>query len=1468
SDFQYLNDQQTATTSITYTVVDADGATTTATLTVTVTGQTDAPPVITPEDSDGTVTGAHNSVIEASGDIVTGSVTVSAEAGIRGVTVGGQDVTGANNTPVVITTDKGILTITGYDAATGKITYSYQETGGADDHSGGDNAVRDSFPVVVTDLAGVSNSNDLVIQIIDTEPTAEDDVASVTEDATAPITGNVLANDTLGADASTTVINTADAKYGTLIDNGDGTWSYQLNNGLEAVQALNDGDTLTETIRYTITDADGDIAEAVITITINGQTDGPPVITPEDSDGTVTGAHNSVIEGTGDIVTGSVTVSAEAGIRGVTVGGQDVTGANTTPVVITTDKGILTITGYDAATGKITYSYQETGGADDHSDGDNAVRDLFQVAVTDVAGKTTTGDLVIQIIDTEPTAEDDVASVTEDTTAPITGNVLANDTLGADASTTVINTADAKYGTLIDNGDGTWSYQLNNGLEAVQALNDGDTLTETIRYTITDADGDIAEAVITITINGQTDGPPVITPEDTDGTVTGAHNSVIEGTGDIVTGSVTVSAEAGIRGVTVGGQDVTGANNTPVVITTDKGILTITGYDAATGKITYSYQETGGADDHSDGDNAVRDLFQVAVTDVAGKTTTGDLVIQIIDTEPKAEDDTASVTEDATAPITGNVLANDTLGADASTTVINTADAKYGTLIDNGDGTWSYQLNNGLEAVQALNDGDTLTETIRYTITDADGDIAEAVITITINGQTDGPPVITPEDSDGTVTGAHNSVVEGTGDIVTGSVTVSAEAGIRGVTVGGQDVTGANNTPVVITTDKGILTITGYDAATGKITYSYQETGGADDHSDGDNAVRDLFQVAVTDVAGKTTTGDLVIQIIDTEPKAEDDVASVTEDATAPITGNVLANDTLGADASTTVINTADAKYGTLIDNGDGTWSYQLNNGLEAVQALNDGDTLTETIRYTITDADGDIAEAVITITINGQTDGPPVITPEDSDGTVTGAHNSVIEGTGDIVTGSVTVSAEAGIRGVTVGGQDVTGANTTPVVITTDKGILTITGYDAATGKIIYSYQETGGADDHSDGDNAVRDLFQVAVTDVAGKTTTGDLVIQIIDTEPTAEDDVASVTEDATAPITGNVLANDTLGADASTTVINTADAKYGTLIDNGDGTWSYQLNNGLEAVQALNDGDTLTETIRYTITDADGDIAEAVITITINGQTDGPPVITPEDSDGTVTGAHNSVIEGTGDIVTGSVTVSAEAGIRGVTVGGQDVTGANNTPVVITTDKGILTITGYDAATGKITYSYQETGGADDHSDGDNAVRDLFQVAVTDVAGKTTTGDLVIQIIDTEPTAEDDVASVTEDATAPITGNVLANDTLGADASTTVINTADAKYGTLIDNGDGTWSYQLNNGLEAVQALNDGDTLTETIRYTITDADGDIAEAVITITINGQTDGPPVITPEDTDGTVTGAHNSVVEGTGDIVTGSVTV
>ncbi|PTN49132.1 adhesin, partial [Achromobacter xylosoxidans] len=223
------------------------------------------------------------------------------------------------------------LTVSGYDAATGKITYSYKEIGGADDHTAGDDSVKDNFTVTVTDVAGKSTSNDLVIQIIDTAPVAKDDAGgTVTEDAAVnTLSGDVVANDTKGADAITGVTwNVTDAQkaliaqYGTLTLNANGTWEFKLDNSKPAVQALNASDKLNFSLNYTVADADGDTSSANLNFSIQGQTDGPPVITPEDSDGSVTGAHNSVVEGTGDTVTGSVTVTAEAGIAGVTVGGK------------------------------------------------------------------------------------------------------------------------------------------------------------------------------------------------------------------------------------------------------------------------------------------------------------------------------------------------------------------------------------------------------------------------------------------------------------------------------------------------------------------------------------------------------------------------------------------------------------------------------------------------------------------------------------------------------------------------------------------------------------------------------------------------------------------------------------------------------------------------------------------------------------------------------------------------------------------------------------------------------------------------------------------------------------------------------------------------------------------------------------------------------------------------------------------
>jgi len=67
-------------------------------------------------------------------------------------------------------------------------------------------------------------------------------------------------------------------------------------------------------------------------------------------------------------------------------------------------------------------------------------------------------------------------------------------------------------------------------------------------------------------------------------------------------------------------------------------------------------------------------------------------------------------------------------------------------------------------------------------LTRLSGDVADTVA-IAI------PPTFTPpelsfEDADGTVSAGHNSVTEATGATVTGTITVSAEAGVSAVTVG------------------------------------------------------------------------------------------------------------------------------------------------------------------------------------------------------------------------------------------------------------------------------------------------------------------------------------------------------------------------------------------------------------------------------------------------------------------------------------------------------------------------------------------------------------------------------------------------------------------------------------------------------------------------------------------------------------
>ncbi|WP_313387320.1 VCBS domain-containing protein [Achromobacter aegrifaciens] len=341
------------------------------------------------------------------------------------------------------------------------------------------------------------------------------------------------------------------------------------------------------------------------------------------------------------------------------------------------------------------------------------------------------------------------------------------------------------------------------------------------------------------------------------------------------------------------------------------------------------------------------------------------MVIQIIDTAPVAKDDTAGITEDTIAPINGNVLTNDALGADSVTAVIKTGDAKYGKLVDNGDGTWSYQLNNSLPAVQGLKAGQLLTETIHYTVTDADGDSSDAVLTITITGTNDIPVVTNDARSVTEDVGVNGGKLS-----VNGAVTISdADSGESTFNTGSLKFTGSTHAGGQL----GDVTINPDG------TYTYKVDNAAVQFLKAGQSIVETYTVASAD---GTATSTITITINGTNdvPKVTNDAKSVTEDVGVnggklSVNGAVTISD---ADSGESTFNTGSLKFtgsthaggqlGDVTINPDGTYTYKVDNA--AVQFLKAGQSIVET--YTVASADG-TATSTITITINGTNDLPVI---------------------------------------------------------------------------------------------------------------------------------------------------------------------------------------------------------------------------------------------------------------------------------------------------------------------------------------------------------------------------------------------------------------------------------------------------------------------------------------------------------------
>ncbi|HEY3590578.1 MAG TPA: Ig-like domain-containing protein [Buttiauxella sp.] len=189
--------------------------------------------------------------------------------------------------------------------------------------------------------------------------------------------------------------------------------------------------------------------------------------------------------------------------------------------------------------------------------------------------------------------------------------------------------------------------------------------------------------------------------------------------------------------------------------------------------------------------------------------------------------------------------------------------------------------------------------------------------------------------------------------------------------------------PITIETETGTITLLAYySPADGEAHIDYRFTLREAVSQPGLVSTHNDYDVKVNGA----TIGQLRITVFNDTPSATDDSAEILQDqGQQTASGNVFSDDRIGADGAankgpvTGVIsqNTGNAgniggssngQYGTLFLDNQGNWRYQVNSGDPRVAALEANATLSEVFVYTLTDSDGDISEARLTLLIHGVT--------------------------------------------------------------------------------------------------------------------------------------------------------------------------------------------------------------------------------------------------------------------------------------------------------------------------------------------------------------------------------------------------------------------------------------------------------------------------------------------------------------------
>jgi trimeric autotransporter adhesin len=1201
--------------------------------------------------------------------------------------------------------------------------------------------------------------------------TANDDFASVQEDAVPVATGNVLDNDTDSLNHALSVTNpgTVAGAYGTLALAVDGSYTYALAN--DAVQWLAEGESVTDSFSYAVEDTFQAYAQGVLYVGIDGQNDAPlispasgevvedanPVTVITQGDNLVVNSSFDNVDFTGWNVTNSAgsigfVSPAHSGPYGAFFGwgltdglmSQDVPtveGQDYTVDFWLSNFGFSTAnTEFDARWNDVTLAslanpylpgytdYQfDVAGAAGSSHLEFSVRSDWMLGLDDVT--------------VTPYTTQEVAPATQS----VTGTVAFSDVDLGDSHGISVQPQGADYlgsfdATLAQDSTGSgsasvaWNFSVDNG--AIQYLAEGQTLTQNYDVTIDDghAGGSVTQAVA-VNLVGTNDAP-VITDWDSFGAI---------------------------------------LEDAPV-------------------------------------DNGAGGMVMPAVEKVDGAMYFSD--VDLIDTH--------SVT--VTAADTGYV---------GSLQAVVTGDST-GTGFGSVD--WEFAVDNS--AIDFLAEGETLEQSYNVVIDDShtDGTAAQSV-TVLITGANDAPSV-----------GAAASAVTEDAAPAMGMVAgdnLLANGGFESGDLSGWNLAGNTDQVGVdnVSFDGSFAGLFGAIGSEGILSQDVETTagqqylldfrlsGGGDDGADfsvnwNGDALAALADVSLPDYSEfqYVVSGADGLSHLEFALRNDPDFWRMDDITLRPLLPGAIVpsqESTSGAiafaDADLSDVHDMDVEaegpnylgefiLGELHDStgtgfGSIDWSFTIEDS--AIQYLAEGESLTQYYDATVYDdyTSGTGTQAV-TVTINGANDAP-VITSADSsaevfeDDPVLSAGGAIAFADADLIdTHSVSVvAANAGYVGSFQ-------AQVVADSMGMDSGLVEWT---FAADKSAIAFLAAG---------ETLTQHFEVGIDDghAGGTANQGvDVVITGTNDAAVAQDDAASVQEDLTLFVAGNVLANDgdaDHGTALSVVAPGTFFGAYGTLSLAADGTYSYTLDNASLAVQSLADGEVVHDDFTYAATDGfatTGALFEADIT----GTNDAPVVVNDAamvQEDGPLVASGN-VLANDSDIDVGTV----------LTVTAPDTyAGAYGTLIL--------------AADGSYTYTLDKAPAQTQH--------DIFAYAATDgIVG--TPGTLTVNIGggNDAPVVVNDPASAQEDAVLSASGNVLANDSdpdVGTVLQVAAPGIYSGAYGSLNLAADGAYTYTLANASGAVQALAAGQAVTDVFGYAATD--GIVSTpGTLTVTVTGTNDAP---------------------------------